>query len=197
MRYPSPAVEEIASAEIRNSHADPSSRRSEVSSLESSCGSTTRSTSVQLLAPSVWALMRISAGISQARCSRSRASIGVMPMTISITFDSSSSPKTINSTGSIASGGIIDSTVISGESDARHSGNTPEVTPMHRPISEAIASPASRRARLTRVSTQNRYSPLRLSGVNAIRDSASSICCRPGSSLSCGLASSLTAEPKK
>ncbi len=29
------------------------------------------------------------------------------------------------------------------------------------------------------------------------QDSASSICCRPGSSLSCRLASSLTAEPKK
>ncbi len=187
----------MASAEMRNNQAEPSSRRSEVSRRDSSCGSTTRSTSVQLLAPRVWALIRISGGISQARCSRSRASIGVMPITISIILDSSSSPKTINSTGKIASGGTIDSTVISGESDARHRGNTPAVTPMHRPMSDAIPSPTSRRARLTSVSTQNRYSPLRLSGVKAIREIASSICCRPGSSLSWGLASRRTAEPKK
>ena len=195
MRYPSPAVAEMASAEMRNSHAEPSSRRREVISRDSSWGSTTRSTRVQLLAPRVCALINSSAGISCARCSRSRASIGVIPMTISITFDSSSRPKTINSTGRIASGGIIDTTVSSGDSAARYIGKTPAAMPMTRPISDETARPVSRRLRLISVSAHSRYSPLRLSGVNAIRSMAATICDRPGSNLSCGLASSRTADP--
>ena len=140
-------------------------------------------------------MINSSAGISRARCSRSRANIGVMPMTISITFDSSSRPKTINSTGRIASGGIIDTTVISGDSAARYIGNTPAAMPMPRPISDESARPISRRLILISVSAHSRYSPLRLSGVKAIRSMAAIICDRPGSSLSCGLASSRTAEP--
>ncbi|MCY1541582.1 hypothetical protein D9M68_772830 [compost metagenome] len=146
----------MASAAIRNNQAEPSIRRREISRRGSSCGSTTRRIRVQVLAPRVCALISSSCGISRARCSRSRAMHGVMPMTISITLDSSPRPKTINRIGSTASGGIIDSTVSSGDNGALNNGRVPAAMPRHNPTSAAMPRPMPRRLRLAALSCQNR-----------------------------------------
>ena len=70
-----------------------------------------------------------------ARSGIASASIGVMPITISITLESSSRPKTINSTGRIASGGSS-STNEESEPDRPRSIDSPSparATPAHRP----------------------------------------------------------------
>ncbi|MNT66047.1 hypothetical protein D3C72_2040810 [compost metagenome] len=138
-----------------------------------------------------------STGISLARCSRSRASAGVMPITISITFDNSPKPKTMNRIGRIASGGTIDSTVNKGDNGAPNSGRVPAAMPRHRPAKALIPRPMASRRRLDAVSCQSRYSPVRLSATNARRFTASVICTALGSSLSLGLSVSRSAEPMK
>ena len=50
---------------------------------------------------------------------------GAMPITMSAIFAVSSSPSTMNSIGSIASGGIIATVPSSGDSNARTRGTTP------------------------------------------------------------------------
>jgi hypothetical protein len=120
-----------------------------------------------------------------------------MPITISITFDNSSRPKTMNSIGRIASGGIIDSTVSSGDSGAPNSGKVPAAMPRHSPASALMPRPMARRRRLEAVSCHSTYSPVRLSAVNARRLTASVICTALGSNLSLGLSVSRSAEPMK
>ena len=70
---------------------------------------------------------------------------GAMPMTISATLDSSSSPKTMNRIGSTAIGGIIDSTATNGDSGARTSGTRPSRMPKTRPIAALMPTPRPRR----------------------------------------------------
>jgi len=79
-----------------------------------------------------------------------------MPMTISITFDNSPSPKTMNRIGRIASGGTIDTTTISGDRGAANSGRVPAITPRPRPRAALISSPLPSRLRLDAVSCQSR-----------------------------------------
>ena len=107
-----------------------------------------------VLAPSVCALTSCSLGISCVRRSRSRAMKGVMPSTINITLDSSPSPKMMNSTGRIASGGISETTVSSGLMLALITGSAPVSRPIARPILAAMATPMPSRFRLLAVSTQ-------------------------------------------
>ncbi|MNQ92368.1 hypothetical protein D3C85_1077930 [compost metagenome] len=149
-------MEAIASAAIRNSQAEPSTRRREISRRGSSCGRITRRIRVQVVAPRVCALISNSWGISRARCSRSRARIGVMPITISITLDSSPRPKTMNRIGRMASGGTIDNTVSSGDRDAPNNGRVPAAMPRHKPASALIPRPMPSRCRLAPESCQSR-----------------------------------------
>ena len=120
-----------------------------------------------------------------------------MPITISITFDNSPSPNTMNRIGRIASGGTIDSTVSNGDNGAPNSGKVPAAMPRHSPANALMPRPMARRRRLEAVSCQSRYSPVRLSAVNARRFTASVICTALGSSLSLGLSVSRSAEPMK
>jgi hypothetical protein len=67
--------------------------------------------------------------------------IGVMPITISTTFDNSSSPNTMNRMGSTASGGIMDSTVMNGDNVAPTSGMLPVSDPRRQRNSRAHHEP--------------------------------------------------------
>lgn len=190
-------MEAIASAAIRNNHAEPSISRSEISRRGSNCGNTTRSIRVQVDAPRVCAFTSSSTGISRARCSRSRARHGLTPMTMSITLDNSPRPNTMNRIGRIASGGTIDSTVSNGDNGAPNNGNVPAAMPRHRPARALMPRPSARRRRLDALSCHSTYSPVRLSALNARRLTASSICPALGSSLSLGLSARRSAEPTK
>ena len=157
----------MASAAMRNSHAEPIDSRSESMSRGQSCGSTTRRISCQVEAPSVCALMICSFGNSPTRSARSRAMHGAMPITMSAIFAVSSSPSTMNSTGRIASGGIIAMVPSSGESSARSRGTTPMPTASIMPSMALMTSAEPMRLRLAQVSAQNSTRPVRLSSSNA------------------------------
>ncbi|MCY1433463.1 hypothetical protein D9M71_494910 [compost metagenome] len=75
-----------------------------------------------------------------------------MPITISITLDSSPKPKTMNRIGRMANGGTIDSTVSNGDNDAPNSGRVPAAMPRHRPASALIPRPMPSRCKLAPVS---------------------------------------------
>ncbi|MES9854317.1 MAG: hypothetical protein ABW170_21095 [Candidatus Thiodiazotropha sp. L084R] len=77
--------------------------------------------------------------------------------------------------GRIANGGIREITVSRGEREAENIGKAPVTSPISRPREAAISSPSPRRVRLLIVSFQNRYSPERLLGSNAIRSIPSAI----------------------
>ncbi|MNO01074.1 hypothetical protein D3C81_2211200 [compost metagenome] len=79
-----------------------------------------------------------------------------MPITISMTFDNSPRPKTMNRIGRIASGGTIDSTVSSGDNGAPNNGSVPAAMPRHSPANAAMPRPMARRRRLDAVSCHNR-----------------------------------------
>lgn len=122
---------------------------------------------------------------------------GVMPTTISTTFDNSSSPNTMNRTGSTASGGTIEITVMNGESVALTSGNEPVAIAATSAITALTTRPMPSRRKLDSVSVHNRYSPVRLSSVKAADFTASLICAALGSSLSSGLSESRIEDPVK
>lgn len=70
-------------------------------------------------APSVCAFTICSCGMSSTLCDRSRVMKGVMPMTISTTFEVSPSPKTMNRIGRSASGGTMEITATKPENVRR------------------------------------------------------------------------------
>ncbi len=78
------------------------------------CGSTTRIATCQVEAPSVCALIELLARQARDLQRQDRGSVyGVTPMTISMTFDNSPSPNTMNRIGRTAIGGIIEITATS------------------------------------------------------------------------------------
>ena len=157
----------MASAAIRNSQAEPIDSRNESISRGHSCGSTTRRINCHVDAPSVCALMICSFGSSPTRNARSRAMQGAMPMTMSAIFAVSSRPSTMNSTGRIASGGIIATVLSSGDSNARRRGTTPMPIASIMPSVALMISAEPMRFRLAQVSAQNSTWPLRRSSSNA------------------------------
>ena len=92
---------------------------------------------------------------------------GAMPMTMSAIFAVSSSPSTMNSTGRIASGGIIAMVPSNGESKARTRGTTPMPIARIIPSVALMTSAEPMRLRLAQVSAQNSIRPVRLSSSNA------------------------------
>ena len=96
-------------------------------------------------------------------------------MMISITFDSSPSPNTMNRIGKTAIGGIIEITATMVPNDAPVIGSSPTVNPNESPIRVEIPNPSNRRCRLAAVSVHNTYSPERRSGSVASR----LVVCRP------------------
>lgn len=97
--------------------------------------------------------------------------------------------------GNTASGGIIDITVMNGDSVVPASGMLPVTMPNTSAIAALATSPMPSRRMLDTVSSHIMYSPVRLSSVNAYSCSASFICVALGSSLSSGLACSRSDEP--
>ena len=85
----------------------------------------------------------------------SRIRQGATPMMISITFDSSPSPNTMNRMGKTAIGGIIEITATMVPNDAPAIGSNPTASPKPRPIRVEIPNPSSSRCRLAAVSVHN------------------------------------------
>ena len=77
-------------------------------------------------------------------------------MTISVIFDASPSPMTMNRIGSSASGGTIDSTATNGPNVAPAIGSKPIRMPTTRAIAAEMASPIRSRVRLAAVSDHSR-----------------------------------------
>ena len=96
-----------------------------------------------------------------------------MPTIMSMTFDSSPNPNTINNKGNTAIGGIKEMAVIMGFKLAPISGMAPVINPSTNAMAAAQATPINKRFKLLAVSCQNKYSPVRLLGVNARRSMAS------------------------
>ena len=159
------------------------------------CGSTTRIATCQVDAPSVCALMSCSRGIAATSSERSRIRVGVTPIMISITFDNSPRPNTMNRIGSTAIGGIIDSTATKVPNPAPATGKRPIARPNTKPVSAAIPSPSAKRCRLAAVSAHSTYSPDRRSGSAASRFDVATISETGGNSLSSGLAARRSADP--
>ena len=116
----------------------------------------------------------------------SRIRNGAVPSTISTTLASSPTPKAMNSTGRMASGGIIESARTHGDQKAPNQGKRPFSTPTPKPRTAPTDTPMASRRKLDAVSFQNRYSPLRRSGSKAMRSMAAAIVAMLGSSLSFG-----------
>ena len=85
----------------------------------------------------------------------SRIRHGATPMMISITFDSSPSPNTMNRIGSTAIGGIIETTATRVPNDAPAIGSRPTVRPKPSPTMVEIPSPSPSRCRLAKVSVHS------------------------------------------
>jgi hypothetical protein len=119
---------------------------------------------------------------------------GAMPNTISTIFDSSSTPRAMNKIGSTARGGIIDSTLTSGDNDLRTYGMSPVNTPTVRPMPMLIATPVSSRLKLATVSTQSTTSPVRRLSSVASRTNVLVIVASDGSSLSSAFSASRLAD---
>ena len=119
------------------------------------CGSTTRIATCQVDAPSVCALIICSRGRLCTSIDRSRIRQGATPMMISITFDNSPSPNTMNRIGKTAIGGIIEITATRVPNDAPAIGSSPTVSPKPSPIRVEIPSPSDSRCRLAAVSVHS------------------------------------------
>jgi hypothetical protein len=117
-----------------------------------------------------------------------------MPMTISVTFDSSSRPKTMKRMGRIDIGGMTQITEMIGASVARTKGMSPLAMPKKRPMSVAMARPITMRRRLHSVSLHSRISPETLSRSQAKRVIASPKLASDGRSLSLGFSARRSAD---
>ena len=78
-------------------------------------------------------------------------------MTISVIFEASPSPMTMNRMGSSASGGTIDSTATNGPNIAPMMGSKPMRMPTTRANTAEMASPIRSRVRLAAVSDHSKY----------------------------------------
>ncbi len=76
-------------------------------------------------------------------------------MMISMTFDSSPSPNTMNRIGNIAIGGIIEITATMVPNEAPMIGSSPIVSPNPSPIRVEIPSPSASRCTLAAVSVHS------------------------------------------
>jgi hypothetical protein len=119
------------------------------------CGSTTRIATCQVDAPNVCALINCSRGRFCTSIDMSRIRQGATPMMISITFDNSPSPNTMNRIGSTAIGGIIETTATMVPNDAPATGSSPTVSPKPSPTRVEIPNPSNSRCRLAAVSVHN------------------------------------------
>ena len=94
----------------------------------------------------------------------------------------------------MANGGIMESARTEAEPKAPNQGKRPFSTPTPKPMTAAAETPSARRRKLEPVSFQNRYSPLRRSGANAIRSTASATADTLGRSLSLGFSAKRASE---
>ncbi len=101
---------------------------------------------------------------------------GKVPINISIIFANSSTPKVINKIGRIASGGMIEITVMNIALTDSNVADSPMLTPMISPSSAAAKIPIKMRCKLDIVSFNMRYLSVFTSFVKAMRCTASSIC---------------------
>jgi hypothetical protein len=86
--------------------------------------------------------------------------VGAIPRMISITLESSSTPNVIKSMGRIASGGIIETNVVTGNNTAAMPLKIPIFIPIRRPASAAIETPIPSLCKLASVSESKISSPV-------------------------------------